>query len=192
MVESMFCWFDSNLCNFLNYNQMQFKNYQRQDVDLIQHCTEYKDKFPDLRIHIGCDSIAVNGKITYFLVIAFRFENNGAHFIYHKEIVPVSNKTDGKWGVFMKLRHEAELSINLANKLVEELVFTKDQIILELDFNNIIDTLYKGLIPEMQGLATSMGFHTMVKFKEDLYRGQIVTEDLIAVKAADHLCQGIS
>lgn len=170
---------------------MQFKNYKKEDVDLIQHCLEYKDKFPDLKVHIGCDSIAVNGKITYFTVVAFRYATNGVHFIYFKEVIPVSKKTEGKWGVFMKLRHEAELSISIANLLTEE-IFTKDEIVLELDFNNIVDTLYKGLIPEMQGLATSMGYHTMVKFKDDLFRGQVVTEDLIAVKAADHLCQGVS
>lgn len=171
---------------------MQFKTYKKEDVDLIQHCIKYKESHSDLKVHIGCDSIAVGGKITYFAVVAFRYATNGAHFIYHKEVVPITNKTNGKWGVFMKLRHEAELSITIANKLVDELIFTKDDIVLELDFNNVVDTLYKGLIPEMQGLATSMGFHTMVKFKDDLYRGQIVTEDLIAVKAADHLCQGVA
>ena len=171
---------------------MQFKNYKKEDVDLIQHCHDQWLTHTDLKVHIGCDSISVNGKITYFAVVAFRYGTNGAHFIYHKEIVPVTNKTNGKWGVFMKLRHEAELSIAIANKLVDELIFTKDDIVLELDFNNVVDTLYKGLIPEMQGLATSMGYHTVVKFKDDLFRGQVVTEDLIAVKAADHLCQGIS
>lgn len=170
---------------------MQFKNYQKQEVDLIQHCLDYKNRYSDLKIHIGCDSIAVNGKITYFTVVAFRYGINGAHFIYHKEVVPITSKTNGKWGVFMKLRHEAELSISIANKLSEE-IFSKDEIVLELDFNNIVDTLYKGLIPEMHGLATSMGYHCMVKFKDDLFRGQVVTEDLIAVKAADHLCQGVA
>lgn len=171
---------------------MQFKNYKKEDVDLFSYCHDQWLQHNDLKVHIGCDSIAVNGKITYFLVVAFRFGTNGAHFIYHKEVVPVSKKTEGKWGVFMKLRHEAELSISIANLLVDNAIFTKDEIVLELDFNNIVDTLYKGLIPEMQGLATSMGFHTMVKFKDDLYRGQVVTEDLIAVKAADHLCQGVA
>jgi len=171
---------------------MEFKNYKKETVDLIQHCLSKKEQHPDLKVHIGCDSISVAGKITYFAVVAFRYGTNGAHFIYHKEVVPTTAKTKGKWGVFMKLRHEAELSIAIANKLVDELVFTKDDIVLELDFNNIVDTLYKGLIPEMQGLATSMGYHTMVKFKDDLYRGQVVTQDLIAVKAADHLCQGVA
>ncbi len=171
---------------------MQFYNYKKQPIDLIEHCKEQKNLHPDLKVYIGTDSISVGGKINYFAVVAFRYETNGVHFIFHKEVVPTNSKNRGKWGVFMKLRHEAELSIAIANLLVDEVIFTKDDIVLELDFNNVVDTLYKGLIPEMQGLAMSMGFNTMVKFKDDLYRGQIVTQDLIAVKAADHLCQGVA
>ena len=171
---------------------MQFKNYKKQPVDLLQHCLAQKALHQDLKVHVGTDSISVSGKISYFAVVAFRYGSNGVHFIYHKEIIETTSKNRGKWGVFMKLRHEAELSIAIADKLIETGMFSTEDIILELDFNNVVDTLYQGLIPEIKGMGIWKGYNMKVKFKDQTKFGKVVTEDLIAVKAADHLCQGVS
>lgn len=195
----------------------KFQNYKRQPVDLIQHCFEQRALHgDDLRVFIGTDSISVAGKITYYSVVAFRYGKNGVHFIFTKEVIDSIRKENGKPDVFTKLWKECELSIALAEYLVNKNVFTKDSIVIELDYNNIVDTLSKPLIPATKGWAVSAGFKCLAKIPHnhshptktptqdmvcvgnpelDKWGKPVFPEDWtdvqIACKAANHLCQGV-
>lgn len=172
-------------------------------IDLIAHCIEQRVTHSDLKVFVGTDSISLGGNIHYFSVVAFRYGKQGVHFVYTKETVPSFRKVDGKPDVFLKLWKECELSMALAEYLVEKNVFTRDDIIIELDYNNIAETLSKPLIPATKGWATSAGYQCLAKIpynrnypvKSDI--GDMVkvgndwTDVQIACKAANYLCQGV-
>lgn len=170
---------------------MEFKNYKREKVDVFQHCLEQKVAHDKLAVFIGTDSISLAGQIHYFLVVAFRYGKNGAHFIYSKEKLPSYRNSDGKPDVFTKLWKECDMSIKMAELLVEKGIFTRDEIIIELDYNAVVDTLSKQLIPATKGWATGLGYQCLTKYGEYVYiNGERVAEQ-IACKAANHLCQGV-
>ena len=174
--------------------QQQFYNYKRQPVDLVQHCFEQRAIHgQDLTVFIGTDSISVGGKIHYFIVVAFRYGKNGVHFIYAKEKVPTYRFENGKPDIDTKLRREGHMTMDLAKFLVDSNIFTKDQIIVEFDYNDAIPTVSTRLIPEMKGLATWFGYQSLTKYGEYVLTQNLEeVTDQIAVKAANHLCQGVS
>lgn len=175
---------------------MEFKNYKREKVDLIQHCFEQKAKHKNLVVFIGTDSISVGGQVHYFTVVAFRYARNGAHFIYTKEKVPTYRQADGKPDIFTKLWRECQLTIDLSERLIAENVFNRDQIIIELDYNAVVETISNKLIPATKGWALNLGYQVLTKYGEYVlveFEGGIEkVEEQIAVKAANHLCQGVS
>lgn len=176
---------------------MQFYNYKRQPVDLIQHCLEQKAKYlDDLMVHLGTDSISVGGKVHYFIVVAFRYGKNGAHFVFAKEKVPTYRFEDGKPDIMTKLRREGHLTMDLAERLVQGGIFTRDQIIIEFDYNNLVETISTKLIPEMKGWASYLGYQSLTKYGDYVLvrLGDTLDEinEQIAVKAANHLCQGVN
>lgn len=196
-------------------DKRQFK-HNKAPVDLIQHCIEQRVAHSDLKVFIGTDSISIAGKIHYFLVIAFRYGRNGVHFIYTKEVIDSIRTKDGKPDVRRKLEKECEMSMFLAEYLVERGVFEIKDIIIELDYNNIVETLSKVLIPQTKGWAMAYGFQCLCKIPHNHeYPKKTPTDDMvcignpeldkygkpvhpsdwtdvqIACKAANHLCQGV-
>lgn len=172
---------------------MKFFNYQRQEIDLYQHCLQQRTRYgSDLYVFIGTDSISVGGKVHYFTTIAFRHSKTGVHFIFSKEKVPTFRKGDGKPDIFTKLWKEAELTINLCENLVENNIFNRNQIIVELDYNNVSDTLSRPLIPATRGWAIGLGYQVLTKYGEKVLCGLEWVDEQIACKAANHLCQGVS
>lgn len=171
----------------------KFYTYQRKDVDLFQHClNERAIHGRNLHVFIGTDSISLGGRVHYFTVIAFRHSKAGAHFIFAKEKVATFRKGDGKPDIFTKLWKEAELTINLCELLVENGIFNRDQIIIELDYNNVADTLSKPLIPATRGWAVGLGYQVLTKYGEKVLCGLEWVDEQIACKAANHLCQGVN
>ena len=170
---------------------MNFVTYDRKAVDLIQHCLEQRVKRDNLTIFIGTDSISIAGIIHYYIVVAFRYDKNGAHFIFAKEKVPTYRQANGKPDVFTKLWRECQLTIEVAEVLVNKDIFRRDEIIIELDYNSVVDTLSKPLIPATKGWAVGLGYQVLTKYGEyAIVNGQRV-DDQVAVKAANHLCKGV-
>jgi predicted RNase H-related nuclease YkuK (DUF458 family) len=170
---------------------MQFKNYKRQNVDLIQHCLEQRIKHgSDLKIHIGTDSSAAHGFVYYYTVVAFRYGKQGVHFIFVKEKVQSYRTESGKPDLFTKLLRECQLTIDVALKLTQEQIIPKEMIMLEFDYNNLVDTVSNRLVSAAKGWALGYDFKYMVKYKENAHRPD-QWEDQIACKAANHLCQGV-
>lgn len=175
---------------------MEFKNYKREKVDLIQHCFEQKAKHQNLTIFVGTDSISVGGFIHYFAVVAFRYGMSGAHFIFAKDKVPTYRFGNGKPDIMTKLRREGHMTLDIANLIVDNGVCDKDQIIVELDYNDLIQTISTKIIPEMKGWAMASGYQVLTKYGDsvlvDFGSGLQEINEQVAVKAANHLCQGVS
>lgn len=170
---------------------MKFKNYQRKEIDLFQTLMEQKLKYGNnLKVHIGTDS-AVSGEFTYyFTVVAFRHSKTGVHFIFAKEKVQRFRNENGKPDSFTRLWRECKLSMDVAQAIVEKGLISKNEIIIELDYNNLIKTVSTPLVSSTKGWAVGEGFNCMVKYKENAHKPD-QWEEQIAVKAANHLCQSI-
>jgi predicted RNase H-related nuclease YkuK (DUF458 family) len=185
-------------------------------VDLLQHCFEQKAVHGDLKVFLGTDSIFIEGKIHYFTVVAFRYGKSGVHFIYTKETINSIRKESGKPDIFTRLWKECELSMALARFFVEKGVFDIKDIIIEIDYNNVVETISKQLIPATKGWATGAGFKCLAKIPHNHNKPvRTLLEDMvcignpeldingrplhpedwtdvqIACKAANHLCKGV-
>lgn len=167
-----------------------FFNYKREKINLIEHCLQQKVQFGNkLKIHIGTDSIAKDGNVYYYSVIAFRHSNNGVHFIFSKEKVQSYRTGDGKPDLFTRLFRECQLTLDIANFLINDELFRRDDIIVELDYNNLVETISNKVVNATKGWVIGSGFKCLVKYKENATKPD-QWEDQIACKAANHLCQG--
>lgn len=168
---------------------MKFKNYNNQEVDLFQVVSDQKLKHGNnLKIHVGTDSATRGESIIYFTVVAFRHSNDGVHFIYSKETIPRLRHEGGKPDSFTRLWRECKLSMEVAQQLVDSSLVVKDDIIVELDYNNLINTISTPLVSATRGWVIGEGFKCLVKYKDNANKPDQWSEQ-IAVKAADHLCQ---
>lgn len=159
----------------------------------ISHCLETKAQSPDLKIHIGTDSVYRSGQVYYIEVIVFRYGNSGAKYIYRKSKIPAYRKSDGKPDIFAKLWQEARLTLDLAKELRQYCPVD----CVEFDYNNIPDYLSNQLIAATKGWALAEGFCVM--YKPEIFESPVTLNKLsykpgtlLAAKAADHICQGIS
>lgn len=178
---------------------------------MIQHCLDQRAKFGrNLYAFIGTDSISVGGKITYYTVVAFRHDREGVHFIYSKEKIPTPRHGNGRPDIYSKLHKEFELTMVTARELVDNKVFSKDDIVLEFDYNGIAKTHSSSLISVAKGWAAMDGYPNVLskcstdplpsskilkdsdKYEYILleFDGELVNIDQqIAVKAANHMCK---
>lgn len=159
---------------------MQFVKVNREKVDLMQHCIEQRARHPNLTTHIGCDSVVIGGKIWYVVVVAFRYGKNGAHFIFSKINVPTYRKYDNKPDIFTRLFQEAVYTLEIADFLVDNNIFMKDNLVLEFDYNNMHQTKSTPLVGAAAGMAKGKEYNNIF-LKSDMQ---------IACKAANQICQG--
>lgn len=156
-------------------------------VDLVEYVFLQKSKTPQMKIFVGTDSISREGFWHYVLVVAFRYGNNGAHFIYQKSKIPASRiQMEGKRpkpDIFTKLWKEAEISINCAEYLRLNGIYIDA---LEMDYNKAPKWASQKLIAPTKGWAESLGFNVLLK--PSIEKSEA---NLIAVRAADHICSKI-
>jgi len=171
---------------------VKFVNYKREPVDLIEYCLQKRVQYSnDLKVHIGTDSIAIGGNVIYFTVVAFRAGKTGVHFIFTKEKVPSYRTGDGKPDLFTRLYRECTLTLDVAHLLIDANVFTHNDIIIELDYNNLVETISTKVVKATRGTVTGYGYTCLAKYKENATKPD-QWEDQIACKAANHLCQGVN
>lgn len=144
-----------------------FKKTDRTFVDLITHCNDILTKYPDSRIYVGTDSINSKQFTTYCTVVAFRYGNNGAHFIFAKKSI---NRIKDK---FQRLWNEVEYSVEIA-QYIQKFGYKVDTI--ELDLNSDKKWASNGVVGSGVGYCTGLGFKTNIK-----------PEEQISTRAADHI-----
>lgn len=139
-------------------------------VNVIEHCREVLSKYPNAQILIGCDSQNSKLHTKYSVVVVFRYDTSGAHFIYQN--VKVNKIRD----LFTRLFKECELSIEIAEYISNNTSYKVSAI--ELDFNDFKKTKSTPLISATKGWCESLGYKVVLKSGE-----------MIATKAADHCCR---
>lgn len=159
-----------------------FKTATNSPIDILEHIAVQKARHgKNLKVHVGTDSASREGSLHYYLVVAFRYSTNGAHFVFHKEKVPIFRHGNDKPDIFSKLWKEAEMTISLCEHIVENGILTREQIVIEMDYNGLRETLSTKLIPATKGWAAGLGYKVITKNEKD--------DIQIAVKAANFLSQ---
>jgi predicted RNase H-related nuclease YkuK (DUF458 family) len=159
-----------------NYNiEEQVFKHNKVPVNLIQHCLEVKSKYNNLKVFIGCDSIAVGGKIHYFVVLSFCSEKKGVHCIYSKNTIdsfPSKSKSQKIDAIYRKLERESEITMSVAEYLVNNKVLTREDIIVEFDYNEVPKEVSNRLIGAAKGWAEYAGYQHLCKIPHNHVRPQ--------------------
>jgi predicted RNase H-related nuclease YkuK (DUF458 family) len=137
----------------------------------MEHILAEIEKNPHLCIYIGTDSQneTKRRRTIYATVVVFRYGTRGAHFVYHKQTVGIIRDR------FTRLFGEAEKTIELAEMITGEIPVKIEA--LEFDYNARKKTESTKVIPAAKGWAESLGYRVNVK-----------PETLLAIRAADHIC----
>lgn len=123
---------------------------------------------PDTKIYIGIDSKVRGDECRYALVIAFRYGNNGVHYIYNKD---VTAKPTTKW---QRLMAEIERLMNFVSWFKEHIPVEIYAVDIDV---NADERFYSHKLHALAtGWASSLGVRVITK--PDL---------VIASRAADYL-----
>jgi len=126
-----------------------------QRVELADYAKQMMAENPDLKIYVGSDSQNYSKKTLYATTVVFRFENNGAHVIYHRESTPlVTDMWTRLWG-------ELQRSIDVAGYLKFECGLPIEQI--DLDLNSDPEFPSNKVFQAAVGYAQSMGYKAKTK-----------------------------
>jgi predicted RNase H-related nuclease YkuK (DUF458 family) len=124
-------------------------------VELGSYAKEMVKKHPGIKIYVGSDSQNYSKKTLYATTVVFRFKNNGAHVIYHRESTPlVTDMWTRLWG-------ELQRSIDVAGYLKFECDVPIEQI--DLDLNSDPDFPSNKVFQAAVGYAQSMGYKAKTK-----------------------------
>lgn len=138
-------------------------------VDLMEYLNHYLLQHPDAQIIIGCDSKNRDSQTIYGIVLVLYKEKKGGHVLYAKKRIP---RVRERWS---RLWHEVELSVELANHLLDAGLPRAE--FIDLDLNP--DPRFKSndVVRAAVGLVESMG-----------YKARTKPYSLCASYAADKVC----
>jgi predicted RNase H-related nuclease YkuK (DUF458 family) len=148
-----------------------FKKIDGTKIDVVSHTLDVIRKNPGVKIYIGSDSQNLAESTVYVTAIAYRFGNNGVHYIYNKEKVKRIND------IWTRLWREAELTIEVAEWFRKK-IGIDIKIELDMDYNE--DIFYKSnqLISATKGWAQGLGYKVNTK----------PNTEMPAARAADYHC----
>lgn len=147
----------------------RFKTVGGVYVDIVEHTLESIKQNPNTQIHVGTDSQNLSDETIYVTVIAYRYGNNGVHYIMHKQKV---SRISDMWS---RLWKETELTLQVAEWLKEQLPALK--INIDMDYNDDKFWASNQLVQATRGWAQSLGYQVNTK-----------PVTLIACRAADYNC----
>jgi predicted RNase H-related nuclease YkuK (DUF458 family) len=139
-------------------------------IDIVDHCRTRIFSSDNISVYLATDSQNKGINTFYSTTVVFRYGIRGCHVVSKTEILPRIRDN------FSRLFKEAEMTIEAAELISKELPikFTA----LEFDYNNKLKTISTSVIQAASGWATALGYTVRVK-----------PEEMIAAKAADHICR---
>lgn len=141
-----------------------------ENVDLLEYVVDKMKENPHIKVYVGTDSQNYGGYSHYATAVVLRYNQRGGHVLYKKEKLPRIRDH------FSRLWKEAEYSIEVAEWLRENSAVSVEAI--ELDYNTLKPTESHKLASATKGWCESLG-----------YRVKIKPDEMIAAKAADHICR---
>lgn len=122
----------------------------RNQVDLISYIREYREKFPNFEILVGCDSQNRRKETIYAIVIGLYNPGKGAHVLYSRFSVPREKDN------VTRLINEVWFSVEVAELIRVELNVRAK--FIDIDLNP--DPKYKSnaALTSAVGIVTGMGY----------------------------------
>lgn len=150
--------------------KLNFKTIHGDQVNVTSHTLESIKQNTSTQVIVGTDSQTIGEHTTYVTAIAYKYGNNGVHYIISKQKLPRVND------LWTRLWKEAEYTIEVAEWMKTHLPSVN--VTLDLDYND--DAFFKSnqLISATKGWAQSLGYKVNTK-----------PECLIAGRAADYHCR---
>lgn len=144
-----------------------FRTADGNPVSELSHTLKVLRTNPTARIYVGCDSQNKKRYSYYVVVIAYRYGQKGAHYIYSRYRVP---KIRDRWS---RLWKEVELSKQVADKLRDSGIEIYS---IDLDYNKDKTAGSHSIVQAATGYCIGSGYRVSVK-----------PEEQVACRAADHL-----
>jgi len=148
-----------------------FKTIDEKIVNVVDHTLGILKKNPDTRIYIGTDSINIADKAVFATVIAYRYNQRGAHLIFNKIRVPRINVYEDR------LRQEVDLSIEIAIYLSQKGIHVH---YIDLDLNEEENAGSHSVLSYGKGYCMGIGITPNTKPNETP-----------SARAADQICRGV-
>lgn len=163
---------DGTLNNFpyLCFMDKYFRLENGERINVIEHTLEQIKLWPNLKMFIATDSQDQGQYSKYATVIVYRYGTRGAHYVYYREDVPRCKD------MFTRLYDEAVRTIETAQMIDEEIPVSFEA--LEFDYNNLPKHNSNKLLSSIRGWVKGLNY-------KPVFKGS----DLIAAKAADHVCR---
>jgi predicted RNase H-related nuclease YkuK (DUF458 family) len=150
-----------------------FKTIDEKIVNVVDHTLGILKKNPDTRIYVGTDSINITDKSVFATVIAYRYNQRGAHLIFDKIRIPRISDDD----YVKRLRKEVDLSLEIAMYLNDKGIHVH---YIDLDLNEDEDEGSYKVLQYGKGYCLGIGITPNTKPNETP-----------SARAADHICRGI-
>lgn len=154
-----------------------FRTEQGKLVDILDYTVEQVSRNPHTKIYIGTDSQVYGPKIKHTICIVYRVGLRGAHYIYRnieKERPPRGVPEEQQ--VIERLTDEVFLTMEVVQYLLDNASIKIEAV--EFDFNNEKEHLSNKVTSMATGWARGVGITPHIKPNE-----------MIATKAADHICR---
>lgn len=154
-----------------------FRTEEGKLVDILDYSIEQVSKNPHVKIYIGCDSQVDGPKVKHTICIVYRVGARGAHYVYRNILSDRPPRGVPK-------------EIQVAQRLNEEVFYTMEVVqflldntsikieAVEFDFNEEEEHLSNKMTGMATGWAKGLGLNARIK-----------PEELLACKAADHICR---
>ena len=125
------------------------------EIELVSYIKQYIESHPGTEILIGCDSQNKKADTIYAIVIGMYTPGKGAHVIYSRFIKKRDKDNIGR------LLNEVWFSVEIAEKLKEELGITPTHI--DIDLNPDPKYGSNQALASAVGIVTGMGYHVRHK-----------------------------
>ena len=122
-----------------------------ESIHLDHYIPEFLKENPDVELIIGCDSQSIANHTIFVTTVVLRYDQRGAHVIYHKEKLPRNND------LWSRLWSEMERSAGIAVHVRDKIGIQPAQI--DLDLND--DPKYASF----KVRAAAMGYLESLGFK---------------------------
>ena len=154
-----------------------FRTQQGKLVDILDYSVEQVSKNPHTKIYVGTDSQVYGADIKYTVCIVYRVGSRGAHYIYRNIIKDRPPRDVPKeMQVGLRLNDEVYITMEVVQHILDNTSIKIEAV--EFDFNDEEEHLSNKATSMATGWTKGLGLVPHIK-----------PEELLACKAADHICR---
>jgi len=125
------------------------------EVELISYVKEYKERFPDVEVLVGCDSQNRKKETVYAIVVGLYTPGKGAHVLYSKFFI--QRERDNVVRLLNEVWHSVETAEQIKNEIGIKATW------IDIDLNP--DPKYRSnqALASAVGVVTGMGYNVRHK-----------------------------